>query len=282
MAARGNWQAGTVLRNLARDFQSEELKVANELVTLDPPALGNFQPLLQMIATEDVRGAGELIDRLKKHKDPKVREAASRVVAAVPRLFRPEEAIAAMVELGRTPTVDRIRELNPDAKLLGARLLRVLKSDDAAARAAAAQVLGLVGSDVPEVRAALLNLVRTGDEPVRIAAADALDDARSRRIAYTPGILRELRSDDSATRLRAARRAQTLGIDDDAVTGALFRSVSAGDMVAREGLVLGLERAYANQSKALDMLKELAQSTNDPATRAYVRAALRAIEVPAR
>jgi hypothetical protein len=49
-------------------------------------------------------------------------------------------------------------------------------------------------------------------------------------------------------------------------------------MPAREGLTLALERAYATGSTALKILNEAAQSERDPATRAYAKAALRAID----
>jgi len=277
-ASRGNSQGRTILRYLSGQLRSDEILIAEALAGLEPAGVAEFQPMYDLIAREEVRAAGELVTGLMAHKELKVRQAAWRVATAVPRFFRPEEAIAASVELGQIPSVNRIRELNPDPKVLGIRLLRVLKGENAGARAAAAHVIGLVGSDVPEVREALLELLsRSGEESVRVAAADALDDARARRIAHAPAVLRDLRSNDPATRLQAANRAQTLEIAEERVTAALFKAVSAGDMPAREGLTLALERAHATGSTPLKVLEELVQSERDPTTRAYVKAALRAV-----
>ena len=277
-ASHGSAPGRTILRYLSGQFHSDEIRIAEILAELEPAEVAQFQPMFDLVATQDVRGGDQLMTRLIAHNDLKVRRAAARIVTAVPRLFGPEEAIAALVERGRTPTVQRIRELNPDSKALGIRLVRVLKGKDAGAGVAAAHVIALVGSaDVPEVREALLELARSGEESVRVAAADALDDAKARRAAHAPAVLRDLRSAQPATRLQAAKRAQTLGMGDERLTAALLKAVSAGDMAAREGLTLALERAHATGSTPLVVLEDLARSERDPTTRAYVKAALRVV-----
>ncbi|HSI32246.1 MAG TPA: hypothetical protein VK986_01545, partial [Tepidisphaeraceae bacterium] len=100
------------------------------------------------------------------------------------------------------------------------------------------------------------------------------DDAR--RAAAGPGVLRDLRATDPAVRSKAAHLAHRLKLAQPAVTAALVKAVDAGDMAAREGLVLALERAAAGGGSAADVLA-VADEEKDGTKRAYLRAARRAV-----
>jgi len=195
----------------------------------------------------------------------------------------PAAALAAAFEVldtvsaGSVPGSDLLVGRAPDREALGRLLVEPLSSKDPSVVLATLSVLKVAGADGPEVRRKLSALVRSRNEAVRLSAAEALGDDRSRAISLAPDVLRDLRSEDAGTRVRAAQRVRHLKLDEPAVAAALVRVVESGDFAAREGLVLGLERAYEFDSRTVDVLRGLADSSQDGRIRAYVRAALREI-----
>ncbi len=115
----------------------------------------------------------------------------------------------------------------------------------------------------------------------RIAAAEALDDPAVLKAANAVDIIADLRRDEYPVRVRAARRAQELNLAPTDFTAALVRATESRDMAAREGLTLALERAQATGKPAQEILK-LADAEQDPVSRAYLRAAARALNDHAR
>jgi hypothetical protein len=61
------------------------------------------------------------------------------------------------------------------------------------------------------------------------------------------------------------------------VAAALMKAVQSGDFVARQGLVLGIERAWADGGEVEAVLKIIQDDDPDPTNRAYASAARRAI-----
>jgi hypothetical protein len=97
--------------------------------------------------------------------------------------------------------------------------------------------------------------------------------------ARIPAILKDLRNDGPTRRMTAANQLESLGVEPKEITAALIRAVKQGDMPAREGLLRAIDRAYTGHANSLDTLRKLATDPDqhDPVTRAYARAALRAV-----
>jgi hypothetical protein len=53
--------------------------------------------------------------------------------------------------------------------------------------------------------------------------------------------------------------------------------VSSGDFVVRQGLILGIDRAWTNGKEVQTTLETIQKDDPDPAQRTYAKAALRAI-----
>ena len=83
----------------------------------------------------------------------------------------------------------------------------------------------------------------------------------------------ELRHQDS----QALVETQDAGLP--AWSAMLKDAIEQRDYVIREGLLLGIERAWARDSEVIPALEELKDSETDQARRAYARAALKAIGV---
>jgi hypothetical protein len=159
-----------------------------------------------------------------------------------------------------------------------ARILPTLKSPHQWVVLAGLHALWATGYKGNEVNDLLNTLLRRGSPDVRDAAARVIGTDQAKAAVRVPELLSQLRSDAPAIRSQAARELHELATDQEKITRALIAAVDQRDLLVREGLTLALERAHANGSKALDILKDLSKSTTDPATRAYVKAALKAVE----
>ena len=262
---------------ILNESKSPAAQMAQQVSALPPHVRPEFLRVFLYVTPGDTAAADVPLSRLVVSDDPLIRNSARAIAVMDRTIFTPERILSYIVARGTPPDDHLIRDLAPDPGKLGPMLLTPLNGQSESQRDAAFSLLRRLGSDAPEVREALQMQLRSDNERVRLTAADLLGDEQSRKIARAPGILLDLRSDDLRKRLVAAAAAHTLALDDPAVTSALLRAVKNKDMLAREGLVLALEIADVKQSKALDVLNDLAQSSTDPTTRAYAKAALREI-----
>ena len=90
-------------------------------------------------------------------------------------------------------------------------------------------------------------------------------------------LLANLRSPYPERRTEAAAYLSQNHIIPPPVAAALLRAVQAGDFVAREGLVLGIERAWADGGEIETVLKTIQDDDPDHTNRAFASAARRAI-----
>jgi len=86
-----------------------------------------------------------------------------------------------------------------------------------------------------------------------------------------------LRDSDPAARNRAAREIMRLSREPASLVKALVRATESGDLPVRMGFTLALERGLAHEGSASANIAA-ADSEPDPTTRAYLRAARRAME----
>ena len=171
-----------------------------------------------------------------------------------------------------------LEEVAANKREFSTAVLPALKDSDERVVLAALHALMVTGYLGEPVDDALKGLLRGTSSDVRRAAARVIGTEAARAMAHVGDLLARLRSDVLAVRLDAARELHRLGVDREEVTRALVEAVERGDMLVREGLTLALERGHGSGSGAMEALKELAKSAKDPATRVYVRAALRAVE----
>ena len=90
-------------------------------------------------------------------------------------------------------------------------------------------------------------------------------------------LLANLRSPYPERRTEAAAYLSQNHIIPPPVAAALLRAVQAGDFVAREGLVLGIERAWADGGEVEAVLTTIQNDDPDNTNRAFASAARRAI-----
>jgi hypothetical protein len=146
-----------------------------------------------------------------------------------------------------------------------------------APRTAAMAVIRVVPWYAPGSMAVISQLWRERDARVRADVANALGTPEARAMATMADVLADLRAPDPMTRSAAARRLESLDVAPPELTEALIRAVDARDLASREGLLIGIERAYFESADAITILRTLAASEGDPARRAYARAALREV-----
>src|SRR5258706_9610371 len=90
-------------------------------------------------------------------------------------------------------------------------------------------------------------------------------------------LLAQLRSQLPEQRVQSAASLAEQKLIPHPVAAALLKAARTGDFVAREGLVLGIERAWADGREIELTLKDIQDADPDPAHRAYAGAARRAI-----
>jgi hypothetical protein len=90
-------------------------------------------------------------------------------------------------------------------------------------------------------------------------------------------LLAQLRSQLPEQRVQGAAYIADQKLIPDPVAAALLNAARSGDFVAREGLVLGIERAWADGRDIEPTLRDIQAGDPDPTRRAYAGAARRAI-----
>ena len=215
----------------------------------------------------------------------------------------------ALVQLGRmgpaakpaVPVILRLLELGraaPELSVLGTGFGVTLSGVRQAAgvQILAADALRAIGPDAREAAGVLVAVAEDAgaDDAVRGAARRALGriapgDERAVALRLSSGgvaeielrmALEELRRNDPAARRRGVRRLVDSRALPAHVAAALERAVESGDFLSREGLVLGMERAWARGRPIEEVLRAAAASAGEPPeNRTYARAALRALEV---
>jgi hypothetical protein len=184
--------------------------------------------------------------------------------------------LVALVPMGRPiADVDISEGADKAALRKGLGALIDAKSPDVLGRVLAS--LAITGVDDP-IKEKLAALVRHEAESIRLAAAELLGQDDLLATARLPGLVADLRSDSPTRRQLAARQLESLKAEDPRVTAALVRAVENRDMVAREGLILGIERAWKEQKKTMDILSIIAKDKTPGGDGVRARKALAEIE----
>lgn len=162
-------------------------------------------------------------------------------------------------------------------------LLAMLETNDDDRRGLALAQLGSMGK---LARAATGPIRKLCDDPhtgIAQLAGEALQQiepfkpAPNRQRELEP-LLTRLRDPSPEVRKSAAFKLDQEQVLESPVASALIKSVARGDFAAREGLVLGIERAWKVQTSVETALKEVAAKDGDAVRRAYAKAALRALQ----
>jgi HEAT repeat protein len=225
--------------------------------------------------------------------DPEHRHAASEILMTLGDAALP--AWQAMLQDERREVrglaLAQLRRLGPEAKG-AAKFIAVRVSDpDPAIRRMAVDALAAIGpAAAPAVADEVTKAAtRPTDAAVRRALARAAyvvdpDDDRFARVAHraepVPNagqLIAQLRDNRRAVRLTAANNIAHNRLVPRTVAAALLKAIADGDFVTREGLTLGIERAWAERDEVIAVLHDLSDEELDPARRAYVNAALRAV-----
>jgi HEAT repeat protein len=208
---------------------------------------------------------------------------------AIPGII--EDAIRVNIELlehgatrDRLLAAKRLALVRPFAYRAFRPLVRALTDRDAAVREAAAAALSSDSASAPIDR--LIALLSDPDPNLRAGALRALRRFALENPDFTlamhpqptrESIISELRSDLPERRVASASYLADEHLIPTAVAAALLRACSGGDFVAREGLVLGIERSWNDGVEVDAALKTLGERDPDPTRRAYAKAALKAI-----
>ena len=131
--------------------------------------------------------------------------------------------------------------------------------------------LSLLSDPDPMVRRSAMNLM-TQFAPEDPHFMQLMHPAPTRE-----SLLTDLRSQSVERRLKTAIYISDSRLIPQPVAAALLRAVKSGDFVAREGLVLGIERAWANGGEIEAVLKKIQDDDINLTNRAFASAARRAI-----
>jgi hypothetical protein len=153
----------------------------------------------------------------------------------------------ALVQLGR---------MGAFARFANTPTLTLLEDKDPAIRRMAAATLSAIDPDNPRI------VQRTYTQPT------------NEQIAF---LLPRLRSPSQTIRIEAAHEISEKHLLPKPVAAALVRAIEQGDFVTREGLVLGIERAWPDQLEVEAVLNELSAKENNQARHANIKGALKAI-----
>lgn len=162
-------------------------------------------------------------------------------------------------------------------------LLAMLDTDDPAKRGLALVQLGSMGKLARAATGPIRKLCDDPDTGIAQLASQALQQIEP----FKPGPNRQRELEPLLTKLRdpspEVRKSAAFKLDQEQalenhVASALIKSVARGDFAAREGLVLGIERAWKLQTSVEAALKEVAAKDDDAVRRAYAKAALRALQ----
>ena len=193
-----------------------------------------------------------------------------------------------LLERGSAPdrqaAADRLACIRPFAAPAQPAQVRALNDPDAAVRNAAANAICAEGASPPVER--LVTMLEDRDGAIRAGAMRGLlrfapHDPRFTAVMHPPrtrdSLLADLRSPYPERRIEAATYMSENRIIPAPVATALMKAVQSGDFVAREGLVLGIERAWKNDGEVEVVLKSIQDNDPDQTNRAFAGAARRAI-----
>jgi hypothetical protein len=182
----------------------------------------------------------------------------------------------------RQNAANRLACIRPLASPALPALVRAL--NDPLVRDAAANAICADSASAPVER--LVTLLDDHDSAIRSGAIRGLlrfapHDPRFTAVMHPQrtrdSLLGNLRSPYPERRIEAATYMSENQILPSSVAAALMKAVQSGDFVARQGLVLGIERAWADGGEVEAVLKIIQDDDPDPTNRAYASAARRAI-----
>ncbi|MDB5320639.1 MAG: hypothetical protein JWN40_2270 [Phycisphaerales bacterium] len=275
-----NREAATRALQALHADDSPLAKLASRAAELQSP----YQSILESLFIELPFAGDSVIERaipLLTSKDQKLRRLAGSFVAADRNRCDPMRVVQACIDTGLPLAPDALESMGLDSTSVCDHLATILKSPKTIpiARVAAAQALRSIGLHGDAIRNLANSLLDDDDEEVRYIAGELFNRQDIMNRARIPALLRDLRNDSPTRRMTAANQLDSLGVEPKEITAALIRAVKQGDMPAREGLLRVIDHAYTARTNSLDTLKNLAADTDepDPKTRAYARAALRAV-----
>jgi hypothetical protein len=243
-----------------------------------------YRYALEPLFTELPFARDSIVERsipLLTSKDPELRRLAGSFLAADRKRCDPMRVVEKCIATGLPLTREALESMELDVTSVCDALASMLQSPDSIpmARVAAAQSLKSIGRHGVAIWALANSLLDDDDEDVRYIAGEVFNRQDIMNRARVPALLRELRSDSPTRRTSAANQIESLGVEPKEITDALIRAVKQGDMPAREGILRAIDHAYTSRANSLDTLRELAAAPDqtDPTTRAYARAALRAL-----
>jgi hypothetical protein len=179
------------------------------------------------------------------------------------------------ISLGSSPPPEVIGLLKPDPRAAAKALTPLLANPNPTVRLLALRAMQAAGVDATDFKPTLIPMLRDPDRAIATAAAQLLGDPHSLAVARVPEILDDLRADSPTLRETAARQLEELDLFPKPLTTALRRAVKDRDMPTREGLILAIDQAFHKQIDPIAALNALAKETENPTTKAYVKAALR-------
>jgi hypothetical protein len=225
--------------------------------------------------------ATERVAMLLTSDDALLQEIAGAFAIADPARIGARRTLESALGTGRSLDANAIKSLQLEPLDACNEIAAILNAPKVTTsmRIAALGTLKPIGLHGDAISLAVHRLSEDADDSIRYAAGEVLKRQDIMDRARIPGLLRDLRAASSTLRLTAANQLDSLAIEPAPLTKALVRATTSGDMPAREGLLRAIERARAEKKDSLDMLKRLAAAPEqlDPLTRAYARAALRAI-----
>jgi hypothetical protein len=184
----------------------------------------------------------------------------------------------------RQNAANRLACIRPFASPALPALVRALNDPDSAVSNAAADAICAEGGSAPVEW--LVTMLDDRDGAIRIGAMRGLlrfapHDPRFTEVMHPArtheSLLGNLRSPYPERRTEAAAYLSQNHIIPPPVAAALLRAVQSGDFVAREGLVLGIERAWADGGEVEAVLQTIQDDDPDTTNRAFASAARRAI-----
>jgi hypothetical protein len=295
-------RAGPAARNVATGWALSDLSINREgamralkALHAEDTRLARFashlseldRSKIESLFTELPFARNSVIERaipLLTSKDSELRRLAASFVAADHNRCDPMRVVQACIDTGLPLARDTLESMELDLTTVCDKLATILQSPNTIpiARVAATQTLKLIGLHGNAIWNLANSLLYDDDEEVRYVAGELFNRQDIMNRARIPAILRDLRNDSLTRRMTAANQLESLGVEPKEITAALIRAVQQGDMPAREGLLRAIDRAYTARANSLDTLKKLAADPDehDPKSRAYARAALRAVATP--
>jgi hypothetical protein len=281
LVARGDDRARQVLVDW-NALEFPEVRLADRLRGLARDEGRRFVFLLDDYAAHTSNPVA--VADLLTHPEPGIRLEAAWAVAALKERLNALRAVDVVVGRGGYMDPDVVRAMGLTTDDLAPRLRPYIQTRANGSRAPVGQRVAalevLKGTGAPATaggRAELEALLDDPDLETRVAAAELLGDPAAMARVRLAGWVRDLRSDALSARVLAARQIQGSGAYDSAFCAALVRAVERRDMAVREGLTRALERSAKRREAPDAVLRALAADEADPTTRAYARAALRAL-----